>query len=61
MPKRTPQDWETLEHELHAADVSPAEIEAGARRLLAEARGTNSPRRASSSAWRKEISPRRWA
>ena len=29
MPKRTPQDWETLEQELHAAGVSPAEIEAG--------------------------------
>src|SRR5258708_22626343 len=39
MPKRTPQDWETLEQELHAAGVSEAEIEAGARRLLAEARG----------------------
>lgn len=34
-----PQDWETLEAELHAAGVTPAEIEAGARRLLAEARG----------------------
>ena len=39
MPKRTPRDWETLEQELHAAGVSPAEIEAGARGLLAEARG----------------------
>jgi len=39
MPKRTPQDWETLEGELHTAGVSQAEIEAGARRLLAEARG----------------------
>ena len=34
-----PQDWETLEQELHAAGVSPAETEAGARRLLAKARG----------------------
>jgi hypothetical protein len=25
MPKRTPQDWETLERELHAAGVSPGE------------------------------------
>ena len=39
MPKRTPQDWETMEQELHAAGVSPAEIEAGVRRLLAEFRG----------------------
>lgn len=39
MTKRTPQDWEILEQELHAAGVSPAEIETGARRLLAEARG----------------------
>jgi ribosome-binding protein aMBF1 (putative translation factor) len=39
MPKRTPQDWETLERELHAAGVSPAEIKAGARELLARARG----------------------
>src|SRR5260370_4659223 len=39
MPKRTPLDWEGLERELHAAGVSPAEIDAGARRLLAQARG----------------------
>jgi len=39
MPKRTPQDWEELERELHAAGVSPEEIEAGARKLLASARG----------------------
>jgi ribosome-binding protein aMBF1 (putative translation factor) len=39
MTKRTPQDWETLERELHAAGVSPAEIETGARELLARARG----------------------
>jgi ribosome-binding protein aMBF1 (putative translation factor) len=39
MPKRTPQDWEILERELHAAGVSPEEIEAGARTLLAQARG----------------------
>src|SRR5258708_927398 len=38
MPKRTPQEWETLERELHAAGVSPEEIEAGARALLAQAR-----------------------
>jgi ribosome-binding protein aMBF1 (putative translation factor) len=39
VPKRTPQDWETLEGELHAAGVSAEEIEAGARELLAQARG----------------------
>lgn len=39
MPKRTPLDWEDLEHDLHAAGVTPAEIEAGARQLLAQARG----------------------
>ena len=39
MPKRTPKDWETLERELHAAGVSPGEIGAGARELLALARG----------------------
>src|SRR5215471_5184246 len=39
MPKRTPLDWEDLERELHAAGVSPKEIEAGARQLLAQARG----------------------
>ena len=38
MPKRTPQDWEPLEQELHAAGVSAEEIQAGARRLLAETR-----------------------
>ncbi|WP_200931330.1 hypothetical protein [Frankia sp. R43] len=38
------QDRETLEAELYAARATPAEIEAGARRLLAEARGTSSPR-----------------
>ena len=39
MSKRTPLDWEDLERELHAAGVSPAQIEAGARKLLARARG----------------------
>jgi ribosome-binding protein aMBF1 (putative translation factor) len=39
MPKRTPLDWEDLERELHAAGVSPEEIEAGARLLLARTRG----------------------
>src|ERR1017187_7579818 len=39
MPKRTPLDWDDLERELHAAGVSPSEIEAGARQLLARARG----------------------
>jgi ribosome-binding protein aMBF1 (putative translation factor) len=39
MPKRTPRDWATLERELHAAGVSAEEIEAGARTLLAQARG----------------------
>jgi ribosome-binding protein aMBF1 (putative translation factor) len=39
MAKRPPQDWETLERDLHAAGASPAEIGAGARELLARARG----------------------
>ncbi len=39
MPKRTPHAWETLKRELLAAGVSETEIESGARRLLAEARG----------------------
>jgi ribosome-binding protein aMBF1 (putative translation factor) len=39
MPKRTLQDWEPLEEELHAAGVTAEEIQAGARRLLAENRG----------------------
>lgn len=39
MPKRTPVDWEDLERELHAAGVSPEGIEAGAREMLARARG----------------------
>jgi ribosome-binding protein aMBF1 (putative translation factor) len=39
MPKRTPRDWETLKREIHAAGVSSGEIEAGARELLALARG----------------------
>src|SRR5262245_57455608 len=39
MPKRTPRDWEDLDRELYAAGVSSSEIEAGARRLLAQARG----------------------
>lgn len=34
MPKRTPQDWGTLERELHTAGVWPQEIEAGARTIL---------------------------
>jgi ribosome-binding protein aMBF1 (putative translation factor) len=32
-------EWEDLERELHAAGVSPQEIEDGARQLLARARG----------------------
>jgi ribosome-binding protein aMBF1 (putative translation factor) len=39
MPKREPLDWEDLERDLHAAGVTPAEIEAGARELLAQSRG----------------------
>jgi ribosome-binding protein aMBF1 (putative translation factor) len=39
MPKRIAQDWEELEQDLHAAGVSPEEIESGARVLLAQARG----------------------
>jgi ribosome-binding protein aMBF1 (putative translation factor) len=39
MPKRAPQDWVHLEDELHAAGVTAGEIQAGARRLLAENRG----------------------
>ena len=39
MPKRTPRDWELLDEEFHTAGVTPEEIQAGARRLLAENRG----------------------
>ncbi len=39
MPKCIPQDWETLERELLAAGVSPEEIEARARTLLAQSGG----------------------
>lgn|SRR5574341_224168 len=39
MPKRSPLDWEPLEQALYAAGADPAEVEAGARKLLAEARG----------------------
>ncbi|UUA07310.1 MULTISPECIES: hypothetical protein [Streptomyces] len=39
MPKKTPQDWESLEQELYSAGVDPDEVKAGSRRLLAEAQG----------------------
>ncbi|HUJ65307.1 MAG TPA: helix-turn-helix transcriptional regulator [Acidimicrobiales bacterium] len=39
MPKREPRDWEDLERDLHAAGVTPEQIQAGARDLLAQARG----------------------
>jgi len=39
MPKREPGDWEDLVQNLYAAGVSPEEIQAGARDLLAQARG----------------------
>jgi hypothetical protein len=39
MAERTPQDWETLERELHAAGVSAQEVDAGAQTLLAQTRG----------------------
>ena len=57
MPKRTPLDWEDLERELHAAGVSPEEIDAGARQLSPGRAGTNSPRPASSWAWARSRSP----
>lgn len=38
MPKRIAQDWEELERDMHAAGVSPEEIESGALALLAQAR-----------------------
>ena len=59
MPKRTPQDWEPLEEELHAAGVSAEEIRAGARRLLAENRGQQLAGTRNSSAWRRKTWPRR--
>ena len=61
MPKRTPQDWEILERELHDAGVSPTEVEAGARQLLAEAADTDSPRHASMPGPSRRISPPPWA
>jgi hypothetical protein len=61
MPKRTAQDWEILERELHAAGVSQAEIEAGARRLLAEARGHQLAEARNSPPLPQEISPWLWA
>jgi len=39
MPKKAAQDWAVLEDELVAAGVPRAEIEDGARRMLAETRG----------------------
>jgi ribosome-binding protein aMBF1 (putative translation factor) len=39
MPKRIAPDREELERDLHAAGVSPEEIDSGARALLAQARG----------------------
>lgn len=39
MPKKVAQDWDALEQELYEAGVEPAEVAAGSRRLLAEARG----------------------
>jgi hypothetical protein len=45
VPKREPRDWAELERELLAAGVSPEEIESGARKMLALARGTQPLRR----------------
>jgi hypothetical protein len=39
MAKREPLDRADLERELYAAVVNPEEVDAGARRLLAQARG----------------------
>jgi hypothetical protein len=61
MPKRTPRDRETLERELHAAGVSPAEIEAGARELLARARGHQLAGARRQLASHRKASPTRWA
>jgi hypothetical protein len=61
MPKRTSLDWSDLERELHAAGVSPEEIEAGARQLLAQARGHQLAEIRSSWAWARSRSPPLWA
>ncbi len=60
MPKRIPMGWEDLERELYAAGVSPEEIDAGARRMLARARGHQLAETASSSAWARSRSPPPW-
>ncbi|MFC9914751.1 helix-turn-helix domain-containing protein [Streptomyces sp. NPDC127197] len=39
MPKKAPQDWETLGQELYSAGVEPTEVKAGSRRLPAGAHG----------------------
>jgi hypothetical protein len=59
MPKRTPQDWEPLEEELHAAGVTAEEIQAGHAGCWPRTAGTSSPRPASSSAWRRKTLLRR--
>jgi hypothetical protein len=61
MPKRTPLDWEDLERELHAAGVSSEEIEAGARRLLAQTRGHQLAQTRKQLAWARSRSPLPWA
>ena len=50
MPKPTPQDWEELERELHAAGVSPEEIEAARISSSRRPAGTSSPAPAGRSA-----------
>ena len=61
MPKRTPQDWETLEQELHAAGVSPLRSRPEHGNCSPKPEDISLPRRVSNSAWRRRTSPRRWA
>lgn len=44
MPKRIAQDWQELERDLHAAGVSPEEIESDAHAVLAQAQGQQAER-----------------
>jgi hypothetical protein len=61
MPNPTPQDWEILERELHAAGVSQLRSRQERAGCLPRPGGISSPRHASSSALHKEISPWLWA
>lgn len=60
MPKKAPQDWETLEQELYAVAWILPRWKPDRAACCRKPVGTNWLRRASSTGWRRRMSPPAW-